>query len=307
MKVLTNNDSSSLVSCIITTYNREIFVLQRAIDSVLNQTHDNLELIIVNDSPENIHLSKQIKDLIESYANSKLTYLELPKNSGACFARNKGAELAKGDYLAFLDDDDEWLPTKLEKQLELFTDEVGIVYCDNYIIQNGKRKYHQQINPNHYNDDFKEILRGNFIGGVSFPLLRKDIFWNVGGFDINFPSQQDTDLYIRIIRDYKAVHCAVPLLNYYVSEDSITSNISKKLKGYNLILKKYDKYFLKFADVNRDKNIIIGNVFYSFGEFAIGKEFYSKAKTCGATKKSILSNKFIGILKYIKRNLEKMK
>ena len=126
-------DSLPLISCIITTYNRPIEVLKRAIDSVINQTYSNIELLVVNDYPENIELSNNIYKLIKSYNNKSIKYIVLEKNSGACFARNRGANESKGEFLAFLDDDDEWLPNKLNDQKKLFNhDMIGIVDCDNY-------------------------------------------------------------------------------------------------------------------------------------------------------------------------------
>lgn len=161
------NKEKEMISCIISTYNRPVEVLKRAIDSAINQTYNNKEIIVVNDCPENNKLADEIEYLIKSYGKKYIKYIKLENNSGACYARNVGVKNSKGSFLAFLDDDDEWLPNKLEEQIKMFVDDkIGMVYCDSNVINGNKIKINNKINPNHYGNDFKEILLGNYIGGV---------------------------------------------------------------------------------------------------------------------------------------------
>ena len=109
-----------LVSAVITACNRNIDILERAVKSVANQTYPHIEIIVVDDSSSKAPGRKEI----EQYLTSKydLRYIRHPKTLGACAARNTGLSVSKGSYIAYLDDDDEWLPTKIERQLTGFTD-----------------------------------------------------------------------------------------------------------------------------------------------------------------------------------------
>jgi len=161
-----------LISVVITTYNRPVKILKRALDSVLNQSYENIEVFIVNDCPLIIDLSDEIRNWLESYQDDRITYIVHEKNMGACQARNTGIERANGIFIAFLDDDDEWLSEKLKKQYKYMIDEkVGLVYCSSLIIkETGIKKLYvpKNVTCNFY----QEILRTNFIGSTSFPLLR---------------------------------------------------------------------------------------------------------------------------------------
>ena len=105
------------VSVIIPTYKRSHF-LQRAIDSVLNQTYKNLEIIVVDDNEPNSDFRKKTEMKMQKYAdNTKVVYIKNNKNLGGALARNEGIFNATGDYITFLDDDDIYLPQKIEVQL----------------------------------------------------------------------------------------------------------------------------------------------------------------------------------------------
>ena len=117
-----------LVSVIIPTYNRAGY-LERAIKSVLNQTYQNLEIIIIDDNSKD-----GTKKTVLDFNVSKLRYYRNLNNRGAPFSRNRGIELSKGDYINFLDDDDVLLPRKIELQIKKFEESeskrLGVVTCD---------------------------------------------------------------------------------------------------------------------------------------------------------------------------------
>lgn len=101
-----------LVSVVITTYKRRVSQIKAAIDSVLNQSHENLELIIVDDSPNEYEYRDEVKNYCENISDSRVKYIQHEKNMGACAARNTGFSNSNGKYIAFLDDDDEWVKDK---------------------------------------------------------------------------------------------------------------------------------------------------------------------------------------------------
>ena len=118
-----------LVSVIIPTYNGSRFI-RETIQSVLDQTYNNLEIMVVDDgSTDDTSL------IVKSITDQRITYIQ-QKNAGVSPARNHGITVSKGDYIAFLDHDDVWLPCKLEKQLSLFEQnpKVALIYSDAFII-----------------------------------------------------------------------------------------------------------------------------------------------------------------------------
>ena len=234
-----------LVSTVIITYKRPLEVLARAIQSVLNQSYETLELIVVNDAPEDSDLSSSIRDYITSLNDKRIKYICHERNMGANAARNTGLAYSKGKYIAFLDDDDEWLPTKLESQVAAFSTKqnVGLVYCG-FIIRDVNGDYNRKaIVPN---DDkvLEQLLEDNFIGSTSFPLILREAIDKLGGFDQSQKSCQEYELWIRIACNYKLVGIEKPLGIYYVSDDStFKGNYDKYVAGDNAIVRKHIQLF----------------------------------------------------------------
>lgn len=229
-----------LVSAVITTYKREPQMVERALLSVLNQTYSPIEIIVVSDSPDDYELKEQVKIMTEKYSSVK--YLESGGCKGACFARNKGIEVSQGKYIAFLDDDDEWLPNKIERQIRGFNGEkTGIVYSANYIIKNGQKQIEDR--ERHVGDVFEKLFKKNFIGSTSFPLCLKSAVIESGMFDVVMPCSQDYDLWLRITKSYKVNYIDEPLINYYMHEgDQITKKFKLKRFAYERIYSKHKEY-----------------------------------------------------------------
>lgn len=175
-------------SIIITTYHRPEF-LERAILSAQNQKTDfQFEVIVIDDNGVGTEFQKQTQAVI--LKNDQLIYMPLEKNSGACIARNKGAEAASGEYLFFLDDDDEYFPDKLQHQisyLEQNKDYDGCLAALRRIDQKGK----EILASSNYPEvgDFRNfIVKGNFF--TAMLCIRKSSFLKSGGF-IDIPRFQD--------------------------------------------------------------------------------------------------------------------
>jgi glycosyltransferase involved in cell wall biosynthesis len=129
-----------LVSCIIPTYKR-CSLLRNAVQSVLAQTYSNIEVIVVDDNEPNDYYSIQVQDILSTFNDTRLKYIQQERHVNGAAARNKGIQEAKGEYIAFLDDDDEWLEDKLEKQLmylDKFDDSYSAVTCLANIVSKGK-------------------------------------------------------------------------------------------------------------------------------------------------------------------------
>jgi glycosyltransferase involved in cell wall biosynthesis len=182
-----------LISVIIPTYNRANLIL-RAIDSVLNQSYKNFELIIVDDgSTDNTH--EVLTPLIQT---DKIKYFKR-QNCGVSASRNFGVSQSLGNYITFLDSDDEWLPHKLQDQLHYFSHnpEVRIVYGEEIWIRNGIRVNQKAIHKKSGGSIFLACVEQCLIGPSSV-MLEKKLFFEMGGFDESFVVCEDYDLWLKI-------------------------------------------------------------------------------------------------------------
>ena len=227
-----------LVTAVITTYKREPAMLERALNSILNQTHKKLEIIVVDDSPSAYEFRDSVKELCSRFPS--VIYVQHQENKGACAARNTALSMANGEFIGFLDDDDEWLPEKIEKQLLGFTTEsVGLVYCDSFKINAKSGKITQTTPKILTGQVYNALLYENFIGSTSFPLLRTSALKEIGGFDINMPASQDYDVWLRIAQSFDVDYIDLPLVNYYIHEgEQITKNPHKKTDALEKIINK---------------------------------------------------------------------
>jgi len=222
-----------LVSAIISTYKRPPEIVRRAAMSVLNQTYTDMELIIVDDSPSSYELRSDIKIMADSLGE-KVRYIQHEINQGACAARNTGLKNSKGEFVAFLDDDDEWLPEKIEKQLQLMNqnDDVALVYCGRYTYVVSKDETIEQKLKYYKGKVFDKLILNNFIGSTSFPLIRKSVLEELGGFDVKMKAAQDIELWLRIAKKYDVDYVSDPLVRYYVHEgEQITKNHKNKYEA----------------------------------------------------------------------------
>jgi len=235
------------VSVIIPTYNRAE-LLPRAIKSVLEQTYQDFEIIVVDDGSTD-NTEEVIKEFQEQ--DKRIKYIKHDKNKGGSAARNTGIKAARGEYIAFQDSDDEWLPEKLEKQMKVFKNalpEVGVVYTGFLRIKNGKENYIPSSwvikKEGNIHD---ELLRGNFVTTQSI-IIRKECFKKAGMFDEKLPRLQDWELVIRLSKYYN-FKC---LTKHYKD----FSNYKKILSGH---------YFS------------LGRILYSDGNLINGRRYFIKA------------------------------
>ena len=236
-----------MVSVVITTHKRVPEMVERALKSVLSQTYKNLEVFVVDDSPADYPLRQAVETMVTGYSSQNVKYIPHEKCQGACVARNTGLRAAKGKYIAFLDDDDEWLPEKIEKQLLAFTtDRIALVYCGSNFNRDGvvTKRETEYVSGSIYH----KLILGNFIGSTSFPLLRTQALRAVGGFDPLMQSAQDYDVWLRLAEKYEVAYVEEPLVTYYIHDgEQITRNYAKKVSGLerlnekNMVYLKTDK------------------------------------------------------------------
>ena len=241
-----------LVSVVIPTYHRAFAMLKQAMDSVRAQTYAPVELIVVSDNPPESEDARQIAEGMATRPDARLIQLE--QNSGAPVARNRGIAEAKGELIAFLDDDDVWLPQKLEKQVPCFADpDVGLVYCRGYMVD-GDDVYDAKHRTDYFNArwgfrtsvTFDDLLVRDSIGTTSQAVVRKCCFETCGGFDERLRARQDYDRWLAITQKFKAVGVDEPLFLFHChSGERITSSPQKALKANAAVFQKYHSDYLR--------------------------------------------------------------
>lgn len=198
--------NSKKVSVIIPTYKRSE-MLGRAINSVLDQSYKNIEVIVVDDNDEGSSFRLATMNFMKKYENEKkIIYLKHSKNKNGSAARNTGIRYSNASYIAFLDDDDFWFPTKIEKQvnqMENLDDCYGGISC--FHVRRYKKWAYAEIKfqPKESGNYVAEFLSNKLSMPSSTLLLRRSIFNKVGLFDESFTRHQDLEFLIRYFRNYK--------------------------------------------------------------------------------------------------------
>ncbi|AXY25297.1 glycosyl transferase [Suicoccus acidiformans] len=287
------------VSVVIPTYKREPQLIERAIFSVLNQTYTDLEVIIVDDSPDSYEVRDEVKAYVTGINDQRVRYVQHKENMGANKARNTGVRNASGDFVAFLDDDDEWLPYKLEKQIKAFNkEEVALVYCEAVEVYEETGKVVKIINELHSGRHYKRLLKQNFIGSNSFVVVKTDVFKEIGMYDENLLSNQDYDLFLRIAKNYEINYVDEVLVKYHIhTGERISTNSTKLLQGRMALYEKYKEDIEADSELSKIWQIKSVPLYYGYGE---------KGKALKIFFKLLIKDPFY-VLNYLKGTLNYMR
>lgn len=219
-----------LVSVIIPTYNRTDY-LNLTIQSVVNQTYQNFEIIVVDDGTPNTNNEVLCKKF------DKVEYIKIENSGGPAKPRNIGILVAKGKYIAFVDDDDLWLPTKLEKQIAILeiNPDFGLVHsCCELIDEKGIKKNEIIGRPGTLNikhGDVSMRMMGNWTLMMPTPLVRKTVIEIVGGFNENIAgTYADVEYWSRCSFVTKFFYMNEPLVKYRVHNNNMSSNAKHYLQ-----------------------------------------------------------------------------
>jgi glycosyltransferase involved in cell wall biosynthesis len=266
------------VSAIITTYNGESYI-KSAINSVIKQTYKNIEIIVVDDGSKDDTYEK-IKPYIK-----KIKYI-YQKNSGISCARNTGIKSAEGDFIAFLDHDDLWLPEKIEEQVKYFLDnpqEVFVHSSIKYINHKGELiipdSYWCELKINNSVENIKEILM-HYAMFPSTMMIKKRVFEEFGYFDPDFVNCQGYELCLRIAKKYRLGYLDEPLVLYRISDGSHSNDPIRfdyyRIKVVETFLSKHKNIYKDIK--RRDIKKRLFNLYYSMGKTLEWKNEHKQAK-----------------------------
>ena len=270
-----------LVSVVLPTYNRA-YTISRAIDSVLDQTHSDLELIVVDDGSND-----DTNDVLKEYMkkDSRVTYAR-QEHLGANRARNYGIRLARGRYLAFQDSDAVWFSDKLEKLLNVsswYNESYAGVFSAFYRCDQDGNKYiipKDKIELLQWEDQFSMLLINNFIDTASM-LLKKEAVKDIKGFNDNLPRFQDWEFCLRLGFKYKLYYYPEPLYISYDSPNSISKNKEAGIEAFEFILSNF------YDLISRDKKVL------SFHHYRLGSNYFllgDKLKAINNFYKAVLND-----------------
>lgn len=268
----------SLVSIIITTYKRSDF-LERALRSVIGQTYQNIEVIVVDDNDESTEYHNKVVKIVENFQkeDNRIILLSKGKNQGACAARNAGFSISKGKYINFLDDDDEFSSRKIELQVNKFSEVgsiVGAVGCFGIIKDENNRIIMHSYNKKKGDVFFDSMI--DLVCQTSLPLFRRDVLEESGGFE-DIPSCQDALMqtkYFAVNPYYDYV--GEELVTIYHHSGSRISNGQGKIVGALELRKRYKRFYSRLTDEEIERV-----------ELALNKNIINACIICGDRRKAM--------------------
>lgn len=254
-----NNYSKGLVSVIIPTYKRSD-KLSRAIESVLSQTYSDLELLLINDNEPDDEYSKELPEVISKFTkDSRFHFLNQPKHINGAVARNYGISHAKGEYIAFLDDDDWWQPNKLALQIKAFSklpNEFGIVSCkiERYNNDHLIAKLPRYDSGYVYKDIL--MLKSDFATGTL--MIKHCILDELGAFDEKLIRHQDLQLLVNLTYKYKLYQVNEYLHCCDVSDAQNRPNVEKIKKAKKAFFSSIAPIFLTLTEKEHGNACVSG-------------------------------------------------
>lgn len=249
--------SLPLVTVIIPAHNRAK-TIGYCLDSVVRQTYNNIEVIVVDDcsTDETVEVVKRCPD-------DRVRCITLTKNMGAQAARNKAIQEAKGEWIAFQDSDDEWMPAKLEKQVKALEainfDPWTVVYCDVIVFDHreNKRKLLKRQVLEGENVYAKQLVTSS--PGFPSIITSRLALEKIGFLDEDVPADQEWDTSIRLAKFCRFIHMNEPLVTYNIhTGDTISEDIERGINGSLYIISKHRADINTYCGENSYERLLIG-------------------------------------------------
>lgn len=266
-------NSAPTVSIIIPTHNR-FKMLEGAVRSILDQTYRDYEIIIVDDAS-----SDNTSEILERNDDSRIFYVRHEYRKGGSASRNTGISHARGEYIAFLDDDDEWLPRKLELQIKKFQEKPDVdVVTSGYIVRDNKSgEFINIVLPRRRGYIYNDLLWNNTISTCTV-LIRRSALGELFRFDPELPRLQDWDMWLQIANNSLFDYIEEPLVLVNVHDNNrISDDTSASLTGRIGILR---KYWMDISDNNAllSKHYLrVGSAYCQLGSMKDGRYYLKKS------------------------------
>lgn len=258
------------VSVVLPTHRRPTF-LSRAIDSVRAQTLQAWELIVVDDNdPDSAH-RRETETVMEYFAHDgRIRYLRHPHNRGGAAARNSGIAEAAGEFVAFLDDDDEWYPTKLAAQVAQLSaagPHVALAYCRARVVENGTEAPSVERSSTRTHS-LRDLLKRNTVGSTSCVLCRRKALLEVGSFDESLPAKQDIDLYVRLAQRFEFAFVNEPLVTlHHHAQGRIGKNVEGAIRAHEIFHAKHWSLIEPYPEVVHHRLASLGQLLLAAERF----------------------------------------
>ena len=270
-----------LISVLIPAYNAER-TIDRALRSIVIQNYTPLEIIVVNDASQDA-----TRELAAAFAHPDLRILDMPRNSGASAAMNAGLHVANGEFVAFLDADDEWLPGKLQKQVELIAahPEMSFVSCGGLFISPAGEvtsEFGMDL-PAKSDDAWRTLLAATHIAKPCV-VARRTKLAEVGDFNERLAVAEDQDMWIRLAVAGELGVVREPLVKAHDTPNSLTKKYAKRAAEFTLPMVHHHLERLRDRLSKREIRAILGERYttlgrnlYTAGEYMLGIRFLVKA------------------------------
>lgn len=268
--------SNPQISVIIPTMNRVDYIA-KAIESVLNQTFQDFEILIIDGSSTSATI-----DILRNLTDTRILYLRQKGKKGLSAARNQAIGQSHGQFIAFLDDDDLWLPRKLEKQITLLRQNASfsLVYSSqSYVIQSDGQVIGLYNRPTFDGDIYPQILEGNLIGNCNGVLARKNCF-ETDLFDEDLLALEDWELWTRLAKKFSFKHIDGPLEAYRLHQRRMTRSYNQILQATKIMFNKISAEIRSSPDsdeVFRRWHLLLGLAYLQSGDEAHAIAEYSIA------------------------------
>lgn len=257
------------VSVIMPTYRRDYATVYRAVTSIVNQTYNNIELLIIDDNNDS-SCSEQVLNVIKDSNDNRIHYHKNTTNMGSAKSRNKGIELAIGRYITFLDDDDEYLPEKVEKQVYAMVTSNADYSITNLELYNEKNELVRSRIHSYINSEPSSLLIKHLkyhLTGTDSMMFKNEYITSIGMFE-------EIDLGDEFYLMLKAINGAgkfvyvdrCDIKAYIHSNGEGLTNSNKRLEAEEILYNRKKEYFnqLHRCDINFIKmrhNLVIGSIY----------------------------------------------
>lgn len=226
---------NNLVSVIIPTYNGAS-TIRRCLNSVINQTYSNIEIIVVIDKATN----DSTEEILKNINSDRIKYYVSDKEKSASYNRNLGINKSKGEYISFIDDDDEWEKNKIEKQVDFLKNNKkykSVITNYTFILGNSKKRF-RTFSSNYTKE---VLLMSKKLAAGSNIMTSRDELFSIGLFDDTFQGHQDLELVIKLDSKHKIGHIDEYLVNIYGRSGRVLTNAQKIADIKTKFLEKFSK------------------------------------------------------------------